>query len=225
MIARGADGADGGRAPIEPVDEELDDRRRWNDRYRARAASDTGSGAERAGPLARLLSVLPTEGRAIDLAGGDGGVARFLAARGLSATVVDVSDVALERAAASATAADLDVTTHRLDLAGRSLGQVLGAVLGAVGPPAPTVVTCFNYLDRALLASVADGLPTGCRFLTAVATTTNLERNDRPGPRFLLDPGELVELVAGGADRLRILHRREGWADGRHRSELAVVAR
>jgi hypothetical protein len=62
--------------------------------------------------------------------------------------------------------------------------------------------------------------------VAAVATTTNLERHRRPPARFLLDPGELARLVVGDrASRLRVHHRREGWADDRHRAEIAVEAR
>lgn len=204
----------------------VDDRTRWNDRYRARetehpSAAPNAQPPAAPAPLLRLRSLLPTSGRAVDLAGGDGGAALFLADRGLSVTVVDVADVALDRVRAFTDGTDPAVTTARLDLSGRPLAEVLDAV----GPPAPALVTCTNYLDRILLASVADGLPAGARFAAAIATTANLERHDRPTPRFLLAPGELEELVVGrAAGRLRLLHRREGWAEDRHRAELVVEA-
>lgn len=206
---------------------DVDDRQRWNERYEARdrdEPADRSAGPEPnpPTPLLRMVSLLPGSGRAVDLAGGDGGAGLLLARRGLATTVVDVSDVGLRRAEWFGRRHELDLHTVRLDLRGRRLSEVLEAV----GPPAPSVVTCFNFLDRTLLASVATDLPSGCRFLAAVATVVNLERHERPPARFLLDRGELESLVVGeGVGRLRLLHRREGWADDRHRAEIAVEAR
>lgn len=205
---------------------DVDDRQRWNERYEARdrtAPADRAAGPEPSPPtpLLRMVSLLPIAGRAVDLAGGDGGAGLLLAGRGLPTTVVDVSDVGLRRADGFARRHGLDLGTLRFDLRGHRLGEVLAAV----GGPAPAVVTCFNFLDRTLLASVATDLPSGCRFLAAIATVTNLERHERPPARFLLERGELESLVLGdGARPLRVLHRREGWADDRHRAEIAVEA-
>ena len=166
--------------------------------------------------------MIPPGGRVVDLAGGDGGGALFLADRGLDACLVDVADVALERAAVFARRRELSLRTLRADLADRPLGWVLDQL----GPPAPALVTCWNYLDRTLLRSVADDLPGGARFAVAIATTTNRQRHERPPARFLLDPGELATLVVpDDRSRLRVLHRREGWADDRHVAELVVEAR
>ncbi len=208
------DGETGGRQAI------------WDERYRARELAEPAATTELIpGPsraLQRLSSMVPASGQAIDLAGGDGGDVLALAARGLDAVLVDGSAVALDRASAFADRRELPLTTVRLDLAGRRLGEVLDAV----GRPRPAVVTCVSFLDRDLLASVAADLPGGSRFLASIATTTNLERNPRPSARFLLRRGELFDLVAGpGSDRLRVLHRRQGWSDDRHHAELVVEAR
>ena len=204
----------------------VDDRRRWNERYEARAGARSSSGDDLApappAPLRRLAGVLPRQGRAVDLAGGDGGGGLLLAERGLDTIVVDVSDVGLQQAAAFATSRELPLRTVVLDLAGRRLGQALERA----GASSPSVVTCFDYLDRDLLASVPADLPAGCRFVAAIATTTNLERHRRPSARYLLRPGELAGLVGGSGRRsLAVLHRREGWADDRHRAEIVVERR
>lgn len=205
--------------------EPRDDQARWDARYRAREATAPAAGQDPPGPpdaLLRLSSLLPARGRVIDLAGGDGGGALFLAARGLGVTVADVSPVALARAEGFARVAQVELDTAAVDLTGIGLGRALADIGGVT----PAAITCWNYLSRPLLASVADELPSGCRFLVGVATTTNLERNERPSARFLLEPGELTELVVGAVPtRLRVLHRREGWAADRHRAELVVEAR
>ncbi|MEL7157634.1 MAG: class I SAM-dependent methyltransferase [Actinomycetota bacterium] len=175
------------------------DRDRWNERYR--------SGEEGGTPLllGRELHLFPRSGRALDVAGGTGQAAAILAARGMSVTVADVSDVALEQAAARAERSNLDVTTLCVDLTAEPL------------PAGPwDLITCFNYLDRALFPAMIEALaPDGLLALT-IATRTNLERNEHPSARFLLDDGELPTLLA----ELSLLHYREGWGlDGRHCAE------
>ncbi|MEM8922765.1 MAG: class I SAM-dependent methyltransferase [Actinomycetota bacterium] len=181
--------------------EPIDDRERWNERYR--------SGSEGATPLllGRHLHHFPRSGRALDVAGGTGQAAAILAARGLDVTVVDVSDVALARATERAERSALTIETVRRDLTTEPL------------PDGPwSVITCFDYLDRALFPVMIDALaPGGGLLALSLATRTNLERHDRPSARFLLDDGELPALVEG----LEILHLQEGWQlDGRHSVEL-----
>lgn len=179
---------------------DLSDRERWNERYRA----GTESGV--APLLARELHRLPRSGRALDIAGGTGQVAEILAARGLDTTLVDVSDVALDRAAERAEHAGRPIETRRIDL------DVDGLPAGPWD-----VVTCFNYLNRPLLGEIADQLSAGGILVVTIATRTNLERNDHPSPRFLLDDGELPTLIGP----LDVELYREGWGmDGRHCAEL-----
>lgn len=201
-----------------------DERLHWDERYGRRQQDEPAGQGEPPGPpdpLERMRSVLPTEGRAIDLAGGDGGGGLFLARRGLSTTVADISPIALDRAVAFAEAAGVELATALVDLADRSLAEILDDL----GEPPPAVVTCCHYLSRPLLTTVGRDLPPGSRFVFSTMTTTDLRPQDRRSPRFCLAPGELFELVLdAGGDRLRVLHRREGWASGRHRAELAVQA-
>lgn len=226
---------------------DVDDRERWNSRYRdqaARLAADGSSGGDekhdgRFAPpsaLLRLATHLPLQGAAIDLAGGTGGAALHYATEGLQAVLIDVSDEALAQAADQAARAGLDLRTVRMDLEGRTLGDLLNEIAGQHPDLAPvSVVSCFHYLQRTLLGSVLADLPSGAVFLAAIATRTNLERNDRPSARFLLEPGELERLVLAGesGDRtavdgtrsLRIRHNSEGWNDGdHHEAELVVQA-
>lgn len=227
MSAPPSGGGHPDRQPVEPAD----DRAKWNERYRRRAGaerrSEGGGGdptAEDVVPppaLVRLARFLPGAGRAIDLAGGRGDGALFLARRGLAATVVDISDVALAQAAERAAAMGLAVETVNADLGSADLATVLDLAAGS-GPP-PAVITCFRYLQRRLLASVGRDLPPGSRFIVAVATTANLERHARPSARFLLEPCELDELVVAGHRDLQVLHRSEGWTPtGHHEAELVV---
>ncbi|HEX9052362.1 MAG TPA: methyltransferase domain-containing protein, partial [Anaeromyxobacter sp.] len=73
------------------------DRERWNARYAEEAETPAPSPF-----LLSLDDVLPRRGRALDVAGGSGRNALWLARRGLDVTLADVSDVALARAARAA---------------------------------------------------------------------------------------------------------------------------
>jgi 2-polyprenyl-3-methyl-5-hydroxy-6-metoxy-1,4-benzoquinol methylase len=185
------------------MDTASSDRDRWNARYRQ---------SDRAGVpvlLGRDLHLLPRSGRALDVAGGSGAAAAILAARGLTVTVVDVSDVALALAAERAEQSRLQVETRQIDLTAEPLPE---------GPWA--VITCFDYLDRSLFAPMVEQLAPGGMLVVSIATRTNLERHERPGPRYLLDDGELRSLLDG----LELLVYRERWnLDGRHTADAIAV--
>lgn len=204
-----------------------DDASRWNARYRAQEtpASPDARVPSPAVPqaLIRAAPYLPVDGTAIDLAGGNGGGALWMAERGLNAVLVEVSEVAIAQASALAASRSLALQATEMDLAGADLGSVLERVASTTDSfPPVTVISCFHYLERSLLASVNHGLPPGAVFTAAIATTTNLERNQRPSARFLLEPGELLNLVVGDSS-LEVLRHREGWNEsGQHEAELTI---
>ena len=182
------------------------ERERWNARYTAADPSPRPV----SGLLLAAAELLPRSGRAIDLAGGDGIEARWLAARGLDTTVVDVSDVALARAEALAAETGVTVRTVVADLAVDPL------------PPGPwDLIHIGHYLDRDLLRTAA--ATTAGWLVVDIATVVNLERHDRPGPRFLLEPGEL-EAIVTAADRLELVRSDEAWRPN-DRHEAWLVAR
>ncbi|GAC1546636.1 MAG: class I SAM-dependent methyltransferase [Candidatus Velthaea sp.] len=78
----------------------------WNERYRSRGALWSGSANPQ---LVREAADL-APGTALDAGSGEGADAVWLAERGWSVTALDFSVVALERAAARAAEADLDVS-------------------------------------------------------------------------------------------------------------------
>ena len=181
-----------------------EDRHRWNARYREPSPAR--------GPSAFLGSVadrLPAEGRALELAGGTGRDAVWLAERGLGVTLLDVSDVALERAAEAARAAGVALDTRRWDAETEPLPE---------GPFA--LVLCLNFLWRPVFAALPRVLAPGGLWVFAQPTRANLTRHAHPSARFLLEDGELPRLLAGW----ELLSYTEGWTEeGRH--EARVVAR
>jgi SAM-dependent methyltransferase len=173
------------------------DREKWNARYREEGAPLSPSPF-----LAQLDGLLPRSGLALDVAGGSGRNAVWLAQRGLSVTVADVSDAGLERAAG----AGLDPLRVDFDV-----------------DPLPAgpwdVILCSHFLHRPLFAAFAGALSPGGVLVLAHPTLRNLERHDHPGPQFLLGEGELARLVQG----LEIVSYSESWVEsGMHEARLAA---
>jgi SAM-dependent methyltransferase len=179
------------------------DRQRWNARYQEGAG-----GQEPSSFLCSLAERLPRAGRALDVAGGVGQDALWLARRGLDVTWVDVSDAALERAAASAREAGSRLGLQRLDVEQEPL------------PPGPfALVLCLNYLWRPLFAAFPQVLAPGGLLVFAQPTRSNLQRHAHPSARFLLEDGELPGLLEG----LEIVSYSEAWTEqGRHEARLVA---
>jgi SAM-dependent methyltransferase len=178
------------------------DREKWDARYR-----EEGPEATEPSPFLTSLTEIPPRGRALDVAGGAGRHAIWLARRGLAVTIVDVSPVGLDLARAAAAAAGVRIETRVLDLEEEGL------------PPGPwDVIACFYFLSRPLFAELPGALAPGGLLVCALATRSNLERHPRPGPRFLLEDGELPGLARG----LEIVRYDEGWFEGRHEARLVA---
>ncbi|MFE8595976.1 class I SAM-dependent methyltransferase [Archangium violaceum] len=180
-----------------------EDRQRWNTRYREQQGTREPSVF-----LRSLADQLPGRGRALEVAGGAGHDAVWLASRGLDVTLTDVSDVALERAAENARAAGVPLRLQRLDVETEPL------------PPGPfDLVLCQNFLWRPLFAEVSKVLAPGGLFIFAQPTRSNLQRHVHPSARFLLEDGELPGLLQG----LEIVSYTEGWTgEGRHEARLVA---
>jgi tellurite methyltransferase len=181
------------------------DREKWDARYR-------GQGPEATLPSPFLTSLdaeLPRRGRALDVAGGAGRNAVWLARRGLDVTLVDISAQGLVLASNAAAQAGVQLSLVATDLEEDAL------------PPGPfDVVLSFNFLRRPLFAAFPSVLAPGGLLVYLQPTRSNLQRHARPPAGFLLDDGELPRLVQG----LEILRYDEGWSgdgdDARHEARL-----
>ena len=179
---------------------------RWDAKYEGRPMPTAGPTSA----LARLEAWLPVDGRALDVAGGDGAQAVWLAQRGLHVTLCDVSAVALDRARTLAARSGVALDTVRTDLETDPLPR---------GPW--DVVVCTNYLQVSLWGAVARALAVGGVALWAHPTVANLERHAKPSARFLLEPGRGRATFEEAG--LTILHAEETWIGDRHLS--CVVGR
>lgn len=183
------------------------DRERWNATWRERA----GELESPASFLIEHAHLLPAQGKALDIAGGAGRNAVWLARRGLDVTLVDVSDVAITRAETKAAAAGVKLRARRVDL-----DEPLDLA------PLYDLVVIVHFLSREQRDAYAHLLVDGGLLVHAQQTVKNLERHARPSRRFLVEEGELAAWVEGLG--FETLVHREGWNDdGVH--EAAVIAR
>jgi tellurite methyltransferase len=184
-----------------------EDRVKWDARY----AEARPWAAEPSPFLRSLEAALPRAGRALDVAGGGGRNALWLAARGLDVTVADVSAVGLARARERAAAQGLALATICVDLESDPL------------PAGPwDLVVCILYLQRSLFAAFAEVLAPSGLLVFLQPTVTNLERHPKPPRPFLLENGELARLVTG----LDVVSLTESWTeDGHHEARLVATKR
>ena len=171
-----------------------DRRSHWDQRHR-----DAENMAPSTFVTVELAPLLPEPGRAIDVAGGRGRHAVWLADRGWDSTLVDFSPVALEQVPDG-------IATVRADLE---------TDLFPEGPW--DLILVVHYLHRELFPSMIAQLNPGGLLALAIATERNLERHDRPPLPYLLAEGEAPSLVPG----LQISHYAEGWSvEERHEARL-----
>lgn len=160
-----------------------DPKQKWNERYRT-------AGPAMAMPCTALQDfahLLPASGRALDLACGLGGNALFLAERGLHTHAIDLSDQALTSLAATASARNLPIETHCVDLEKEDL---------PVGPH--DVIVVAHYLQRSLAPALMRSLSQGG--LLYYQTYTRLAPPGGGGPsnpEWRLASGELLRMFAG----------------------------
>lgn len=168
-------------------------RNRWNRRY-----EDDSIVGDPSDWLVSLGSLIPTSGRALDVAGGTGRNSQWLAERGLSVTLVDISSVGLAAAHAEASRRGVSIETVESNLEAQPL------------PPGPwDLVACFHYLQRSLFGAFPKLLRPGGLLLCEMATVRNLERHQHPVRQFLLEEGELSILIRG----MEVVSYSEEWTE------------
>ena len=215
------------------------DRERWNRKHRE---SQHGSDAHASsGPDALpdtlleeafakyVLPLFPNGGAALDLAGGSGRHAIWLAKRGWDVTLIDVSDVGVEQARQNAgpLASNIrfvvdDLTRFRASQTQLSEPRFSEA---HVSQTKFDLVVVFYYLERQIFPEILSALRPGGLLIYKTHMRSSGVPSDVPSavpsdsppanltlgpnnPAYLLAPGELPRLVNG----LRIMHYREDLA-------------
>lgn len=172
-----------------------DDRAYWDQRYREGAESWREPDPFLVEAYEECIHPLfPQPGRALDVAGGMGRHATWLAQRGWDVTLVDISKVGLERAAAhKASKGSIELIAADLEHYKLPLRQY-------------DLVLVFFYLQRSLFPALKAALKPGG--LLGYKTYTLGHRQYGRGPHhpmYFLKPNELLRAFSS----MRILHYRE----------------
>ncbi len=194
------------------------DRDKWNARY---AGGAYGTLTRPSALLARWLGHLGVPGpapRAVDIAGGRGRNALFLARRGWRVDAVDISRVALEHLRAAAYAEGLPVRCAERDLEPTSSG------LDAFEGPRYDLALMIRYTDTPLVEALPRILAPGGHLIAEMHLQTDAAVAGPRSPRFRVAAGELRK--AGTA--LELLYYHEGLVtdpDGRTVALAQLVGR
>ena len=178
---------------------------KWDSRYRENPVLKDPSSF-----LCEHYKHFPPAGTVVDVAGGNGQNAIWLANHGFSTTLLDVSSVALTQAQEHAKKKKVAIECQQHDLEKQSMpkGRKWDGVFLQL------------FLDRALVRTIPESLNLGGVFLFAHPTQTNLEKHEHPSERFLLEDGEIHTLV-DQLQSMRIIHIDEAWrSSGRHEAWL-----
>jgi len=160
---------------------------------------------------AALAGALPSSGRALEIACGEGQLAIWLAGRGMRVDAVDISAAGLAKltrhAAGGGVADRVRPIEHDLD---RGL-PVLGGDY--------QLIACFHFPVLDLLPALKAALAPGGMLLLEVLTRANLARSSRLPERSLAPRGALLD----SARDLSVLFYREGIIRGKGQAQLLAA--
>ena len=182
--------------------DEESDRERWDQRYRL------GAYAQRHWSSAYLQQLLndrrfPTSGRALDLACGRGRNSLFLAKNGYQVDAIDVSSVAIARAATASLNQNLRINWQCRDLL--SSQQPLSVNIYALA-------VMFRFVAPSLLVDALGSLqPGGVLVVEEHLQWSGSEILSGPGSnRFRVAPGELLRQLEASGINFEVVDQFEG---------------
>ena len=200
----------------------MDERSKWESRY-TQAGEEPFYGREPSPFLVRSLHLLPPGGRCLDVGGGEGRNALFLAQRGWRVTVLDVAVAGVARA------------QRRARAAGRRLNLLVADTGGwplRTPPSGWDLILLVNYHSRELLTAAPSLLcPGGALLVEGFAQEQLALPSGGPrDPAILWHPNEMLKLVVnarGERGALRVVWYEDRLVTGddnpRHRGEKWVT--
>jgi len=164
------------------------EREKWQRRYLD--SEEPFYGRKPSAFLARSLALLPPPGRCLDLGGGQGRNAVFLAGRGWEVTMVDVALAGVARARGWAHAEHVRLAAAVADLEEGALG---------IPDAAFDLVLAVNYHEHAILEGARRWLrPGGALFVEGFAQEQLGRDSGGPqDPALLWRPNEMLSLAGG----------------------------
>jgi SAM-dependent methyltransferase len=160
--------------------------------------------------LVQHESLLPDRGRALDVACGRGRHAFWLAAKGFDTVAIDRNRDAVAFVNDEARRQVLPLRATTVDLEAQNVSLESAAY---------DLVVVVHYLHRPLFPVLRAALRPGGMLVYETFTSAQARRGRPTNPAFLLEPGELRELVSP----LEVLAEREGEFEGKMLA--SVIAR
>jgi len=154
--------------------------------------------------------LLPVSGSALDVASGNGRNALWMAARGLDTLALDRNRAAVAGIREAAAHRAIPLRAEVVDL------EANGLTLPAT---AFDIVVVVHYLHRPLFPVLKAALRPGGLLVYETFTRAQAARGKPTNPAFLLEPGELRELVAP----FQIVAEREGDFEGKMLSSVIAA--
>jgi len=178
---------------------EIDEKTRWDRKHDERSHSSLTPDPLLVNAYDDFLSCT-TPGKALDLAGGVGRHAIWLAERGWQVRLLDISDVGIQQAKENArlTKTDKSIITEIQDLDGTQ----------NFGSNEYDLILGFFFLQRKLFPVLISALKPGGHLIYKTYTTEQLRFNSSHGPSnpaFLLQPNELLHAFSS----MCVLHYHE----------------
>ena len=155
---------------------------------------------------------LPVAGDALDVASGNGRNAFWLAARGLTTLAID-------RDADKVAAINWTARERQLPLRAEVVDLESNAQSGFLVRRMFDVIVVVHYLHRPLFPALRDALRPGGVLVYETFTRAQAQRGKPTNPAFLLEPGELRELVAP----MDVVAEREGDFEGKMLASVIAV--
>jgi tellurite methyltransferase len=185
----------------------------WNQKYRERSHMSLQPDPFLVSACSEFLEGV-TPGSALDVAGGVGRHALWLAQRGWDVTLVDISEVGIELARKNF--AKLEHKTERLGTVKFTVSDL--ATIGDLGREKYDLVLVFFYLQRSLFPALIKALKPGGLLIYKTYTLEQRHFGGGPShPMHLLKPNELLHTFA----QLQVLYYHETFRD-RGVAELAA---
>ncbi len=177
-----------------------EERQRWDQRYREGSHPRREPDPFLARAYAEYVQPLfPEGGSALDVAGGSGRHAVWLAQRGWKVTLVDISEVGVAQARQAAAQQHVKLEVKVADLTDSSLDR-----------ERYDLVLVFFYLQRDLFPALVSTLKPGGLLLYKTYTKEHRKRAKGPkNPCYFLEENELLFAF----HKLRMLHYKESFGD------------
>jgi SAM-dependent methyltransferase len=181
-----------------PLSNSDNERERWNRKY----SEDCGAALRAPDPFLEaafaefIRPLFPKGGRALDLAGGAGRHAIWLAQQGWEVTLIDISEPGVERARQSAGSLASHIRFVVDDLTRFKASQTEFETRF-------DVVMAFFYLERSIFSEMVKAVRSGGLFV--YKTYLKSQARHLTNPAHLLETGELLRMAEG----MRILRYRE----------------